>query len=79
MKLTRLVVLSLFSVFLFSCVSQKKYKNAQALAQAKYDSLNGIYAKLQGDHPRWIVGLCFYHLPCHHLCLNRNIRAYYRS
>ncbi len=49
MKLTRLVVLSLFSVFLFSCVSQKKYKNAQALAQAKYDSLNGIYAKLQGD------------------------------
>jgi len=37
------------SVLLFSCVSNKKFKSAQALAQAKYDSLNGVYSKMQGD------------------------------
>lgn len=33
------------SVFLFSCVSAKKFK----VAQAKYDELNTAYNKLQGD------------------------------
>ncbi|MBS1668266.1 MAG: OmpA family protein [Bacteroidetes bacterium] len=37
------------AVLLFSCVSNKKFKSAQALAQAKYDSLNGVYSKMQGD------------------------------
>jgi chemotaxis protein MotB len=49
MKLTHIVVFTLSSLFLFSCVSSKKFKTAQAMAQAKYDSLNGVYAKLQGD------------------------------
>jgi chemotaxis protein MotB len=39
----------LFSVFLFSCVSSKKFKTMQAEMQARYDSLNSAYAKQGGD------------------------------
>lgn len=39
----------LFSIFLFSCVSSKKFKSMQAEMQAKYDSLNSAYAKQGGD------------------------------
>jgi chemotaxis protein MotB len=39
----------LFSVFLFSCVSSKKFKSMQAEMQARYDSLNSAYAKQGGD------------------------------
>ena len=49
MKLTSVVALSLSSLFLFSCVSSKKYKDAQAAAQARYDSLNNVYGKQVGD------------------------------
>lgn len=49
MKVSKIILAGICSVFLFSCVSNKKFKSAQALAQAKYDSLNGVYAKLQGD------------------------------
>jgi len=34
---------------MFSCVSTKKFKAAQAAAQARFDSLMGAYNKLQGD------------------------------
>jgi chemotaxis protein MotB len=49
MKLTQFLFAGLFSVFLFSCVSSKKFKTMQAQAQARYDSLNSAYAKQQGD------------------------------
>jgi chemotaxis protein MotB len=49
MKLTSIVALSLSSLLLFSCVSTKKYKDAQAAAQARYDSLNGVYGKQMSD------------------------------
>jgi chemotaxis protein MotB len=39
----------LFSIFLFSCVSSKKFKSMQAEMQARYDSLNSAYAKQGGD------------------------------
>ena len=39
----------LFSIFLFSCVSSKKFKTMQAEMQARYDSLNSAYAKQGGD------------------------------
>jgi chemotaxis protein MotB len=45
MKIKSLLVLCLSSFFLFSCVSTKKFK----AAQAKYDELNQQYVKLQGD------------------------------
>jgi chemotaxis protein MotB len=49
MKRKHFLLAGLFSVFLFSCVSSKKYKTMQAQAQARYDSLNSAYAKQQGD------------------------------
>ncbi len=49
MKFLNILFLALCSVFLFSCVSNKKFKSAQAAALAKYDSLNAVYTKLQGD------------------------------
>jgi chemotaxis protein MotB len=49
MKFSNILLAGIFSVLLLSCVSNKKFKSAQALAQAKYDSLNGVYAKTQGD------------------------------
>ncbi len=49
MKLNRILLTGASSIFLFSCVSNKKFKSAEAMAQARYDSLNGAYAKIQGD------------------------------
>ena len=45
MKIKSLLVLCFSSLLLFSCVSTKKFK----AAQAKYDELNQQYVKLQGD------------------------------
>jgi chemotaxis protein MotB len=45
MKLKQLVLFSALSVFLFSCVSSKKFK----AAQAKIDSLTAANAKIAGD------------------------------
>ena len=49
MKFNHILLAGISSVLLFSCVSNKKFQTAQSLAQAKYDSLNGVYAKLQRD------------------------------
>jgi len=49
MKLSKILLFGLFSLFLFSCVSTKKFKEAQAKAQSRFDSLNAEYAKLQGQ------------------------------
>jgi chemotaxis protein MotB len=49
MRLNRILLSAACAVFLFSCVSNKKFKSAEAAAQARYDSLNGVYAKLQND------------------------------
>jgi chemotaxis protein MotB len=45
MKLKQTLFLGVFSIFLFSCVSSKKFK----AAQAKIDSLTAANAKLAGD------------------------------
>jgi chemotaxis protein MotB len=45
MKLKQVLIFTALSVFLFSCVSQKKFK----AAQAKIDSLTAANAKLAGD------------------------------
>jgi chemotaxis protein MotB len=45
MKCKQLLFTGLSSLLLFSCVSSKKYKGEIA----KYEQLNGNYAKLQGD------------------------------
>ncbi|MBS1974985.1 MAG: OmpA family protein [Bacteroidetes bacterium] len=44
-----MLLVSVSSVLLVSCVSSKKFKTAQAQAQAQYDSLNGLYTRAQGD------------------------------
>ena len=49
MKLRQILLFGLCSVLLFSCVSTKKFKASQAAAQARFDSLSGEYAKLQGQ------------------------------
>jgi chemotaxis protein MotB len=49
MKLSHILFLALPSILLFSCVSSKKFKNAQTTAKLRYDSLDGAYAKLQSD------------------------------
>ena len=49
MKLRHILFFGLCSVILFSCVSTKKFKAAQAAAQARFDSLSAEYAKLQGQ------------------------------
>jgi len=49
MKLRYILLFAVSSVFLFSCVSNKKFKGMQAQMQARYDSLAAEYAKLQGD------------------------------
>ncbi|HVY74169.1 MAG TPA: hypothetical protein VG890_05025, partial [Puia sp.] len=48
MKLRQVLLLACSSLLLFSCVSTKKFKAAQAAAQARFDSLSAEYAKLQG-------------------------------
>ena len=49
MKFRQILLLAFSSLLLFSCVSTKKFKAAQAAAQARFDSLSAEYAKLQGD------------------------------
>jgi chemotaxis protein MotB len=49
MKVKHILFPGLFSIFLFSCVSSKKFKTMQAEAQARYDSLNSAYSKQGGD------------------------------
>ncbi|HTQ63578.1 MAG TPA: OmpA family protein [Puia sp.] len=49
MKFRNFLLLGLCSVLLFSCVSTKKFKEAQAKAQARFDSLMNEYSKLQND------------------------------
>ena len=49
MKIRQILLLAFSSLLLFSCVSTKKFKAAQAAAQARFDSLSAEYAKLQGD------------------------------
>lgn len=49
MKLRQFLLFGLCSVLLFSCVSTKKYKATQAADKARFDSLSGEYAKLQGQ------------------------------
>jgi chemotaxis protein MotB len=49
MNFKHVLFFGLFSVFLFSCVSSKKFKSMQAEMQARYDSLNSAYAKQGGD------------------------------
>jgi chemotaxis protein MotB len=48
MSLRQVLVFILCSLMLFSCVSTKKFKAAQAKDQARFDSLSAEYAKLQG-------------------------------
>ena len=49
MKLRYILLFAVSSLFLFSCVSTKKFKEMQATMQARFDSLSAEYAKLQGD------------------------------
>jgi chemotaxis protein MotB len=49
MNFRQILVLGLLAVFLFSCVSSKKFKTMQAQWQGRYDSLNSAYGKQQGD------------------------------
>jgi chemotaxis protein MotB len=49
MKFLPMLTLGFSALLLFSCVSTKKFKNEQARAQARYDSLNAAYNKEQAD------------------------------
>ena len=49
MKLKHFLAVGISATCMFSCVSTKKFKAAQASAAAKYDSLNNVYSKLKGD------------------------------
>jgi chemotaxis protein MotB len=49
MKLRYILLFTVSSLFLFSCVSTKKFKEMQAHWQGRFDSLSAEYAKLQGD------------------------------
>jgi chemotaxis protein MotB len=49
MNLKQVLVFAFCSLALFSCVSSKKFKNAQTAAQARFDSLSAVYQKSQGD------------------------------
>ncbi len=49
MKLRYILLFAVSSLFMFSCVSTKKFKDMQAKMQARYDSLSAEYAKLQGE------------------------------
>ncbi len=49
MKLRYVLLFAVSSLFMISCVSNKKFKEMQAKMQARYDSLAAEYAKLQGD------------------------------
>jgi len=47
MKYQRFLTTVFCSLFLFSCVSNKKFKTMQETLQSRYDSLNKVYADLQ--------------------------------
>ncbi len=49
MKARQIFIFACFSVLFFSCVSSKKFKTMQQTAQARFDSLNSAYARLQND------------------------------
>ncbi|HZZ74963.1 MAG TPA: OmpA family protein, partial [Puia sp.] len=49
MKLRYILLFSVSSLLMFSCVSTKKFKEMQAKMQARFDSLSAEYAKLQGE------------------------------
>jgi chemotaxis protein MotB len=49
MKLRYILLFAVSSMFLFSCVSKKKFNEMQAHMQARFDSLSAEYAKLQGE------------------------------
>jgi chemotaxis protein MotB len=49
MKLRYILLFAVSSLFLFSCVSTKKFKEMQAKMQGRFDSLSAEYAKLQGE------------------------------
>jgi chemotaxis protein MotB len=49
MKLQQSFLAAISATLLFSCVSTKKFNNMQKMAQARYDSLNGVYSKSQSD------------------------------
>ncbi|HEV3223125.1 MAG TPA: OmpA family protein [Puia sp.] len=49
MKLRYILLFAVSSLFMFSCVSTKKFKEMQAKLQGRFDSLSAEYAKLQGD------------------------------
>ena len=49
MKFTHIIAFALFSVIITSCVSNKKFKTAQASAQARYDSVTAAYVRLQTE------------------------------
>jgi chemotaxis protein MotB len=49
MKLRYILLFAISSLFMFSCVSTKKFKEMQAKMQARFDSLSAEYAKLQGE------------------------------
>ncbi len=49
MKLKYILLFAVSSLFLFSCVSTKKFKAMQAMMQGRFDSLSAEYAKLQGE------------------------------
>jgi chemotaxis protein MotB len=49
MKLRYILLFAVSSLFMFSCVSNKKFKDMQAKMQSRFDSLSAEYAKLQGE------------------------------
>ncbi len=49
MKLRYILLFAVSSMFLFSCVSKKKFNEMQTHMQARFDSLSAEYAKLQGE------------------------------
>jgi chemotaxis protein MotB len=49
MKLRYILLFTVSSLFLFSCVSNKKFNEMQAHWKGRFDSLSAEYAKLQGD------------------------------
>jgi len=49
MNFKHILFSGLFTIFLFSCVSNKKFKTMQMQWQGRYDSLNSVYAKQSGD------------------------------
>src|SRR5664279_480762 len=49
MKLRYILLFSVSSLLMFSCVSTKKFKEMQAKMQGRFDSLSAEYAKLQGE------------------------------